>query len=79
MTRTQFRKRSKQLKKSVAELIDAKIEHVLDSGCLDLKAYEDNFLLPKAFMSAVGTEIEYQFRPLTKEMRKVSDTITVVL
>ena len=76
MTKTQFRKRSKQLKRSVARLIDDRIEKALLSGCLDLDAYEDNFLLPKAFMSAVGKEIEFQFRPLSKEMHTVAHNIS---
>ncbi len=76
MTKTQFRKRTKQLKLSVARLIDDRIEKVIKSGCLDLDAYEDNYLLPNIFMSAIGKEIEFQFRPPSKKMQKESRNIS---
>jgi len=67
MTKTQFRKKTKALKKDISKLIDNRIEKAINSGAIDFDQYEDNYLLPKIFMSAVGFEIEFAFRPLTKQ------------
>jgi len=67
MTKTQFRRRAKSLKKEVANLIDQRIEKVIQSGAVDFSKYENNYLLAKIFISAVGSEIEHQFKPLRPE------------
>ncbi len=67
MTKTQFRRRAKSLKKEVANLIDQRIEKVIQSGAVDFSKYENNYLLAKIFISAVGSEIEFQFKPLRPE------------
>lgn len=67
MTKTQFRKNTKALKKDILKLIDNRIEKAIESGAIDFDKYENNYLLPKIFISAVASEIEFQFRPLTKE------------
>lgn len=67
MTKTQFRRKTKSLKPELNKLIDKKIESLLNSGCVDLDQYENNYLLPKIFMSVMGEVIKDQFKPLTKE------------
>ena len=80
MTQKQFRTKAKLLKKEVNRLIDQRIEKALKSGCLPLDNYEKNsFLLPKAFIAAVGSEIEFQFKPLTKEGIKEMENIKLFL
>ena len=79
MTKAQFKKRAKELKKEVAKLIDNRIEKVLNSGCLPLESYEDNYLLPKAFISACGNEIKNQFKPFSKKEKKDAKNIELFL
>lgn len=67
MTKTQFRRKTKSLKKEVNKLIDQRIEKVIQSGAIDFSKYENNYLLAKIFMSAMGSEIEFQFKPHNKE------------
>ena len=72
MTKTQFRKKSKYLRKEVGYLIDDRIEKILKSGALDLDKYGDDYILPKIFICAMVSEIYFQFKPLsnTKEAKK---------
>lgn len=79
MTKTQFRQKSKILKREVAKLIDERIEKILISGGINLPDHDNDFMLPKAFISACGAEIQFQFRPLSSEMRKVSKNIELHL
>lgn len=67
MTKNQFRTKTKQLKKEISKLIDNRVEKVINSGCVDFDSYENNFLLPKIFIAAMGDEIKFQFKPLSKE------------
>lgn len=79
MTRTKFRKRTKSLKKDMLLIIDQGIEKVIQNNLVDFDKYEDNYLLPKIFMSAIGAEIERQFRPLSKESKKDCDNLKIKL
>ena len=79
MTRTQFKAKCKALKPSINRLIDERIDKALNSGCLPLDSYDNDFELPKAFMSAVGSKIEGQFKPLTKELQKETNNIKLFI
>lgn len=79
MTKNQFRKKCRELKRDVSKLIDAKIEKILESGCLNLEDYDNDYRLPKAFMTAIGNEINFQFKPRTKELLETSKNIELFL
>jgi hypothetical protein len=79
MTRKQFRSKCKELKRQVSQLIDNRIEKILNSGCIDLPSAPDDYALPKAFMSAIGGEIKFQFKPHTKENQEISKNIELFL
>lgn len=79
MTKSQFRKNTKALKKDVLKLIDNRIEKAINSGAIDFDTYENNYLLPKIFLSAVASEIEFQYRPLTKEGIKERNNLKLFL
>ncbi len=79
MTKTQFRKRTKQLKRQVNKLIDNRIEKFLNSGCEDLTDYEDDYQLPKYFIAACGEEIKFQFKPLYNQGNKIVKNIELFL
>jgi len=79
MTKAQFRKKAKELKKEVSKFIDERIEKALNSGCLPLESYDNDFMLPKAFISACGNEIKYQFMPFSKEAQKDEKNIELFL
>lgn len=70
MTPEEFKFKVEELKPYILTLIDSRVEKFIKSGCTDLNDYENNYLLPKMFISAVANEIEYQFRPYNSAHRK---------
>ena len=38
-----------------------------DSGAFDSESYEDNYVLPKIFMSAYGQRMTWNYQPHSKE------------
>ncbi len=76
MTKTQFRQKTKSMKKDVNKFIDEKIEKLLVSGCIDLESAENDFRLPKCFMSAIGHEIKWQYAPHSKEGKETVENMT---
>ena len=39
-------------------------ERMLTSGYVNLEDYEDDYILPKAMVAAIGREIEWQYKPM---------------
>ena len=39
-------------------------ERMLTSGYVNLDDHEDNYILPKAMVAAIGREIEWQYKPM---------------
>lgn len=70
MTKKEYRQKCKQLKKEANKLIDDRIEKLLNSGAIDLKKWDNDFILPKAVMAVIGSEIAFQFKPFTPEGKK---------
>ena len=50
-------------------------ERSLDSGIVDIGKFEDNYLLPKCLMAAIGREIENQYSPPKTFDRKISGLV----
>jgi hypothetical protein len=71
MTKLQYLRKCKELKKGVNVLIDKEILKLLNSGAFDLKDYQNDFLLPKAVITAIAEEIKHQFRPLNDDGKKL--------
>lgn len=67
MTKAQILAKVNEMKPDILELIDNRVEKALASGTLNIEDYEDNFILPKIIVSAIGSEIEFQYRPYSKE------------
>jgi hypothetical protein len=70
MTEKQFRVKVRQLRKDVDKLITEKTGKIIKSGAIDFDDWDDDFILPKAFIAACGNEITSQFRPLTTKGSK---------
>lgn len=54
---------------------EQKLERLLNSGAVELSKYpKDSYQLIKMFISAMGEEIEFQYRPVdTKERNEVKN------
>lgn len=74
MTHDEFRQKVHELKGEVSKLIDNRMEKIIKSGCIDFEAYDNDYILPKIFISAVGSEIEHQFKPYSpNDIRSVNN------
>lgn len=79
MTEQEFLSKVQELLPELNELIMKKAQRAIDSGALDLASYENNYLAPKIFMSAMGNEIAWQYRPLEKHNIKASKNLSLFL
>lgn len=62
MTRDQFLEKVEEIIPDITELIREKAKIMLTSGSIELEDYEDNYILPKLFIVAIGKEIIDQYR-----------------
>jgi hypothetical protein len=67
MTEEQFLEKVREMLPELNELIMAKAQKVFKSGAIEPSDYEDNYLLPKIFISAMGREIERQYKPFMRQ------------
>lgn len=74
-TKEQFRQKVEKLKREMLKLVDERLEKVLASECLDLDSAKNTFTLPEAFMSAMGKEIVFHYRPSSTRFLKISKNI----
>ena len=72
MTKEQFLEKVKELvDDGFTDWIMATAQKAVSSGALNLDGHEDNYRLPKIFISAMGEEIKAQYAPTTpKEIRE---------
>lgn len=64
MTKEQFLEKVKSmLGEEFEAFIMRRAEKAFDSGAINPDKYEDDYILPKIFMSAMGDEIKFQYRP----------------
>jgi len=64
MTNAQFKKKVKDCMKSDKAHIDRLIDKAIASGCMDISGAEDNYILPKALITAIYREMSRQYHPL---------------
>ena len=79
MTNDQVIKKVEELLPQINELILEKTKKALNSGALDVESYENNFVLPKIILSAIGEEIKWQFKPLNQAALKARDNLVSFL
>jgi len=61
MTEKQFLEKINEMLPDLNRLILEKANKVFSSGAIEPLDYEDDFLLPKIFMSAMGSEIKWKY------------------
>lgn len=66
-------------KEEVLKLIDDRLVKGLNNKIFELDKYEDDYRLPKMFISAMGEIIRYQFQPLLEEEIKERNKIMLQL
>ncbi len=79
MTKTQYRKMMRTLIKETTSTMRKKAEQVLWCGCVDLKNHPNNYLLPKAAMTAICQHLAGQWEPLSPTGKAESKNIQLFI
>jgi len=79
MNKEQFLSKVNEMIPDMNEWIIKKAESIVASGAVDLESYDDNYLLPKIFMSAMGAEIRFQYKPHATRDIKLRNNIETML
>ena len=79
MTEQMFLDNLQEMLPDLQELILEKAKKVFSSGAIDTESYEDDYLLPKIFLSAMGKEIEFQYLPHSKDDLKARNNLVYFL
>ena len=75
MTEEQFLQYVENMLPELNQLIMEKARKVVYDKIVDLDEWEDNYLLPKIFLSAMGQEIGWQYKPHDRDHWKKRDKI----
>ncbi len=70
MTKAQLRKKVKTVIRQGKPEFNRMIEKAINSQAIDVQGAEDNYLLAKVVLSAVYSEMAWQYEPITKTGRK---------
>lgn len=77
MTKTQL----KQKVQKMFDEIDVQkcVDKVIDSGCVDINKWDDDFRLPKIVLSASLKELAFQYEPVDKSDKNEVSNISLFL
>lgn len=70
MEKLELLSKVRELNKSFSEDLEKELDKILESGCLDLTKYENNFTLPKIVFSAILRSESFQFAPIIEEYQQ---------
>ena len=70
MEKLELLSKVRELNKSFSEYLETVLDNILESGCLDLSKYENDFILPKIVFSAILKSESFQFAPMSKEYQQ---------
>ena len=81
MTHQQFEDKVADLAKDAQDFINERAKKIISSGCIDFDQYENNYILPKLFMCAIGREIDLIYFPYstTNKIRKKKEIKNIML
>lgn len=75
MTREDAKSKTLELAKDMFARVEGKIEKALNSGCVDLDAYQDDYALPKIIFNAIMMDLCDESKPLLKMWQKEANNI----
>lgn len=70
MTKKQLQKKTRELIRESAANMRKNIEKAINSGAIDLDAYDDNYELPRIVLGALLRYESFQYKMHTEEGRK---------
>lgn len=71
MTKTQFKRKFKELLTTNNKEMLRLADHYWNSGALDKSSYDDDFVLPKIVMTACCERMVHQWMPFSSEYRDI--------
>ena len=79
MTKKQLQKRTRELIRESAANMRKNIEKAINSGAIDLDAYDDNYELPRIVLGALLRYEEWNYKMHTEEGRKEANNLLACL
>ena len=70
MTEVELLSKVRELNNIFSEDLEKDLEKILNSGCVDLSKYENDFILPKIVFSAILKSESFQFAPMSREYQQ---------
>ena len=70
MEKSELLSKVRELNKSFSEDLEKELDKIIESGCLDLSKYENDFILPKIVFSAILKSESFEFAPKIKEYQQ---------
>lgn len=67
MAKEDAKSKTLELAKEMFARVDGKIDKALNSGCIDLDAYQDDYVLPKIILYAIMMDLCDESKPLLKK------------
>lgn len=75
MTKEDAKSKTLELAKGMLAIVDGKINKALNSGCIDLDAYQNNYALPKIILNAIMMDLCDVLKPPLKKWQKEAKNI----
>lgn len=75
MTKEDARSKSMELAERLFARVEGKIDNVLNRGCIDLDAYQDDYKLPKIILNAIMMDLCDESKPPLKKWQKEAKNI----
>lgn len=75
MTKGDAKSKTLELAKEMFARVDSKIDKALNSGCIDLDAYNDDYALPKIILNAIMMDLCDESKPLLRKWQKEANNI----
>jgi hypothetical protein len=75
MTKEDAKSKTLELAERLFARVEGKINNALNSGCIDLDAYQDDYVMPKIILNAVMQDLCSDTKPLLKKWQKEADNI----
>lgn len=75
MTREDARNKAVEVADNFFRQVKSKIDTALNSGCIDLDSYGNNYILPRIIVQAALKDVYGRNTPPTKEWRKEVENI----
>jgi hypothetical protein len=76
MTRKQFIKKIKSMKRDCISSIEKECIRLFDSGAVDTEKYENDYALPKIIYATALKNIADQYQPFSSEYREEMENLS---